>query len=207
MDPALFGAFLAAAVALIVTPGPDWAYCIRAGVGARRAMPAVAGLATGYAVHSTVVTLGLATLVLAVPAVLTGLTWIGAAYLLGLGIRTLRHSSRADLGAGAGRSALGGSGEYVGGILTSLSNPKALLMFVAFLPQFVSPQAAYPLWVQLAILGCVYTLVTVGVYSGVALGARATLGGRPSAARAITRVSGVLMVVLAVTLVADALVR
>src|SRR5262249_42221353 len=131
---------------------------------------------------------------------LSVLTAVGALYLLWLGISTVRHppTPRADEKAGGGwlRRAVKGAG--ISGL-----NPKALLLFVALLPQFIVSGAAWPFAVQIALLGLVQIANCGAVYVGVGATARRVLRTRPSAARAVSRISGAAMIVISVVLVAE----
>ena len=84
-------------------------------------------------------------------------------------------------------------------------NPKVFLLFLALLPQFTDPDAAWPLAVQIAVLGLVHVASCAVVYTGVGTGARLVLRARPAAARAVTRLSGAAMVVIGVLLLVEQL--
>ena len=92
------------------------------------------------------------------------------------------------------------------GLGTSALNPKALLLFVALLPQFTHPAGRWPLAVQIVILGLVHMGTCAVVYTSVGAGARVVLRTRPSAARIVARISGVAMVGIGVSLVAERLI-
>jgi len=72
-------------------------------------------------------------------------------------------------------------------------NPKALLLFIALLPQFTDPSSEVPVAVQIIVLGLMHTLSCAVVYTGVGTGARRVLATRPAAAQIVVRVSGVAM--------------
>ncbi len=86
-------------------------------------------------------------------------------------------------------------------------NPKALLLFLALLPQFTDPAAPWPFPVQLAVLGLVHTASCAVVYTLVGTGARRVLRARPAAARAVSRFSGVAMIAIGVGLLAEQLLQ
>lgn len=89
------------------------------------------------------------------------------------------------------------------GLGTSGSNPKALLLYLALIPQFIHAEAAFSVPAQTALLGLSHMALSIFVYSGVALGARALLRQRPTAARFITLFSGLVMIVLGLLLVVE----
>ena len=89
------------------------------------------------------------------------------------------------------------------GLGTSGTNPKALLLYVALIPQFVAADAAWPVPLQSAALGLSHLVLSAVLYTCVALGARRLLRSRPGAARVVTLCSGIIMVLLALGLVGE----
>lgn len=89
------------------------------------------------------------------------------------------------------------------GLLTSGVNPKALLLYLALIPQFISPAGSWPLSVQTGALGLTHFAVSVVVYFAVALTARLLLRSRPLAARIVTACSGIIMIGLSLALIYD----
>lgn len=89
------------------------------------------------------------------------------------------------------------------GLGTSGTNPKALLLYLALIPQFIHADAALPVPVQTAILGTSHMVLSLFIYTGVALGARALLRQRPTAARFITLASGLIMIALGLVLLIE----
>ncbi|GAB3619413.1 LysE family translocator [Glutamicibacter endophyticus] len=93
--------------------------------------------------------------------------------------------------------------QFTKGLLTSATNPKALLLYLALIPQFISPQAPWSLEIQTGVLGLVHFGISIGVYFTIAYAARLLLGSRPAAARIVTLVSGLIMIALGVALLAE----
>lgn len=89
------------------------------------------------------------------------------------------------------------------GLGASGTNPKALLLYLALIPQFIHADAALPVPVQTAILGTSHMVLSLFIYTGVALGARALLRQRPTAARFITLASGLIMIALGLVLLIE----
>lgn len=205
MDPQLILGFATVSVALALTPGADWAYAISSGLGGRRIAPAVGGLLGGYLVHTILIVAGLAALVIAMPQLLAGLTIAGAAYLLWLGISTTRswRSAGYTTSVDADQPQRGNTGSFLRGLGTSGTNPKALLLYLALIPQFIDMNAGLPAPVQTGILGISHLLVSAVVYTGVAFGARRLLASRPSAARIVTLCSGIIMLGLGAMLLGE----
>jgi threonine/homoserine/homoserine lactone efflux protein len=196
-------AFWAVAVLLIIVPGADWAFTLSAGVAGRSVLPAVGGLTLGYALVTSVVAAGVGALVAGSPPALTGLTLLGGAYLGWHGVRTLTHPAtvEVDTGSPAGRPL----DTLVKGIGVSGLNPKGLLIFLALLPQFTDPRGGWPVGAQIAALGAAFTLTCAAFYLGLGTFARTVLRARPSAARAVGRLSGSAMIGIGVLLVVERL--
>lgn len=196
-------AFWLVALLLIVVPGADWAFTISMGLRGRSVLPAVAGLVTGYAAVTAVVATGVGALVAGSPAVLTALTIVGAAYLMWHGAMTFAHPSSpaAATGPGAGTD----WDTFVRGVGVSGLNPKGLLIFVALLPQFTSPTAAWPIAGQIGVLGLAFVATCAFFYLILGSVARAVLHLRPTIARVVSRLSGVAMVAIGIVLLFERL--
>lgn len=231
MDLAQFTGFLLVSVTLACTPGADWAYIISSALGKTSYRPAVWGLLAGYLVHTALLVCGIAALVASSPSILMWLTAAGSLYLLWLGIATLRSCKNAkffdpdeptilqgealtkDSPQTAPETANGSlvllekvqqrstSSQFIKGLLTSGTNPKALLLYVALIPQYLDSSQALPLSMQTGILGLTHFTVSIFVYFFVALAARALLRSRPMAARIVTLCSGIIMIVLSAGLI------
>ncbi|MFF3492106.1 LysE family translocator [Streptomyces sp. NPDC002795] len=194
MDTTTLAAFLAVDLLLVFTPGADWAYAIAAGLRDRSVVPAVAGLITGYVGYTLLAVAGLAVLVASSATLLTVLTVAGAGYLVWLGCNVLRQPAVLT----AGEESVGASRRQVmlKGIGISGLNPKALLLYLALFPQFIHPATGWPVAVQTGVLGTLHMTACAVVYLGVGVLARTVLKTRPSAARAVTRASGVMMIAI-----------
>ena len=205
MATGALAAFWAVSFLLVLVPGADWAYAIAAGLGDRSVLPAVAGLLAGYAGLTAVVAAGLAAVIARSPLVLTVLTGCGAVYLLWLGITTVtRPPAPGALADRAGQSWVRRAAKGAG---VSGLNPKALLLFLAFLPQFLTHGAAWPFAAQIALLGLVHTANCAVVYAGVGTTARRVLRTRPAAAAGLTRCSGAAVIAIGVLLLIERLLR
>lgn len=199
-----FLSFVVIDLALVCVPGPDWLYVIARGMsqGRRIALTAVAGLLLGYAVHTAVAVLGLAAVIAAHPVILDVLRYCGAAYLLWLGVRLLM----AARGSGGATEQPTGEARSVAttlrqGALTSLLNPKGLLLYLSLMPQFIgTSSAAFPVSVQMAVFGAAHIALSAGVYAVVAVGAGRAgdrIGARPRMAKRLNGVAGVLLLAVA----------
>jgi len=131
--------FMAAALAVNMTPGPSIAYVMSRSFGQGRTAGLVSalGLGTGSLLHAIAATLGLSAIVAYSPMVYAVIKYLGAAYLVYLGVDLLRR--RRVRIADDGPTGLPLSGVYWQGVLTEILNPKIALFFLSFLPQFVDP--------------------------------------------------------------------
>jgi len=205
-------AFWAIALLLIVVPGADWAYVIGTVLGHRSVLLAVGGIVLGYAGMTVVVAAGVGGIMARTPASLTALTIAGGLYLIWLGAKTVTRPAAPGFTAGGTASGTGsgtapgtGRATLARGVGVSGLNPKGLLVFLAILPQFTSPRGSWPLTVQLAVLGLVFTLTCAAFYLCIGSLAGRILRARPGAARAITRFSGTAMIVIGALLLAERL--
>ena len=129
--------FMIATVTLNVTPGPDMLYVIVRSVGQGRAagIASALGIAAGCFVHLLAVTLGLASLMIAIPTAYEIVKFTGAAYLIYLGVRTFTSRRQKNSAKSIEEARL--RTIFAQGIVTNVLNPKVALFFLAFLPQFV----------------------------------------------------------------------
>ncbi|MGQ0677119.1 MAG: LysE family translocator [Rhodospirillales bacterium] len=179
--PALL-AFLAAGLALNLTPGPDMAYvAARGAAGGRRAgVVSALGVGAGCVVHTAFVALGLAAVLAASAAAYQAVRWAGAAYLLYVAGQIWKQGD-----APPNLRPLGAAGPwrvFAQGALINVLNPKVALFFLAFLPQFVDPSAG-DVALRLAVLGTIFNLTgtAVNLAVGAMAGAAATLLARRAA--------------------------
>jgi threonine/homoserine/homoserine lactone efflux protein len=201
MPVATIAAFWGVSMLFVVTPGADWAYVIGPGLRNESVLPAVGGLLSGHLAATLVVAAGVAALLASSPVVMTVLTVVGAAYLVWLGIGMLRRPATVE--AYAGNESSSRLRQAIKGAAISGLNPKVFLLFLALLPQFVVAWAAWPVAVQIVVLGLVHVANCAVVYTGIGVGSRTVLRTRPLAARAVSRVSGAAMIIIGVMLVAE----
>jgi threonine/homoserine/homoserine lactone efflux protein len=179
-DSASLAGFIAAALVVLVIPGPAVLYILAQslGQGRRAGLASVLGLSTGALVHVAAATAGLSAILLTSATAFTAVKLLGAAYLIYLGIRTLL--TRAPAGRIAAPPARALRRVFADGIVVSILNPKIAVFFLAFLPQFVDPVRG-PVPQQILLLGLLYValaLVTDATYALVAGSLRHWLSGR-----------------------------
>jgi threonine/homoserine/homoserine lactone efflux protein len=203
MGIAAIAAFWGVSILFVVTPGADWAYAITAGMR-QRTVPAVGGMLTGHVAATLVVAAGVGALISGLPAALTALTVTGALYLVWLGISTLRRPAVVHADDQVASTAVAiwwWKGFGVSGL-----NPKVFLLFLAILPQFTDRTSDWPLAAQIVVLGLVHVASCAVVYLAVGFGADSLLRTRPTAARVVSRVSGIAMIAIGAFLFIERLV-
>ncbi len=167
-SPSLAAGYLLACVLLAATPGADMAlFLSRTLAGGRgQGFAAQAGANAGLVVHTVAAALGLSALLAASASAYQAVKIAGALYLLGLAYGALRHGTALKLTAEGGRGGLRGA--FLNGLLINLTNPKIVLFFVTFLPQFIDardPHASTKLFA----LGFGFIAITTIVNAGVIL--------------------------------------
>jgi threonine/homoserine/homoserine lactone efflux protein len=164
-------AFTLAAIVIVVLPGPSVLFVIgRAlSIGRIGALLSVAGNAFGMFVQVLVIAAGLGTILERSVLALTIVKFVGAAFLVYLGVQAIRHRARVSTIEVTSRSRWR---SLVEGVVVGVTNPKSVVFFVAVLPQFVAPATgAVPL--QLVELGAIFVLLALVCDSIWALGASA----------------------------------
>lgn len=178
---------------LTLAPGPDTMFVLGASLsnGARGGLLAAAGTMTGLLVHLALVVAGVSALIAAAPLAFDVLRWGGAAYLIWIGVPLLVRACRDRRDAPAPASRPMSARVYWQGLATNVLNPKVAVFYVAFLPQFVSPELGHTT-LQLLLLGLTHWVMGVPYLGAVALasGAVAGSGGRPAFAACSTASPG-----------------
>lgn len=194
--------FVVASLVLIVTPGQDMILVMSRSIaqGSAAGVVTAAGVSVGLVGHTVLATLGLGAILRTSEWLFVALKLAGAAYLVYLGIQSLRTKNHElAVSAGAPRSLWRLSFD---GALSNVSNPKIAVFYFAFLPQFVLPGAAHPT-LSVFVLGLVFAGLTFLVKGPVGLGAGLLSGwlrARPKALTGLYRTSGAVLIGLGVKL-------
>ena len=161
-DFTLLGLFVVASLALLVTPGPAVLFIIARSVEQGRAagLVSVLGIHLGTSVHVAGAALGLSALLMSSALAFAVVKYLGAAYLIWLGIRTLLAKDRDADTPSPRRAPL--ARVFRDGFVVNLLNPKTALFFLAFLPQFVDPALGDVHW-QILALGAIF--MALGILS------------------------------------------
>lgn len=170
MSLELYAAYVAACLVIIMVPGPTVTLIIASSMrhGVRAGLANVAGTQAGIALMIVVAGIGLTTVIEAMGHWFEILRWLGAAYLIWMGWQMLRSSGNLDTGVAHVRPR---GGFFLQGFLVAVSNPKTLVFFGAFFPQFIDPAGNYAL--QIAVMG-----VTALVFAVASDSAYAMVAGR-----------------------------
>ena len=203
-DMSTLALFAVAAVTLLVIPGPAVLYIVTRSVDQGRAagLASVCGVHVGTLVHVAAAALGLSALLVSSATAYHAVRWLGAAYLIWLGVRRLLardEDAPATPGPGARRRGLGRI--FAQGVVVNVLNPKTALFFLAFLPQFVDVSSgSVPL--QVVVFGVAFVLlglVSDGTYALLASTGSGWLRRRRGVARTSRLVSGGVLISLGVT--------
>lgn len=189
--------FSVASIALCLAPGPDNLFVLSqsAAHGRSAGLWVMAGLSTGLLFHTTAVALGLAAVFQASAVAFTVVKVVGVAYLLFLAWKAFTAKAQ-ELGI-AEKSSNGGF--YWRGVIMNVTNPKVSIFFLAFLPQFVSPESG-SVTMQIITLGLMFIVATIVVFGAIAFmgGAlRDFLVRSPKAQSIMNKASGVVLAGLA----------
>lgn len=168
----LFGAplaFIAAAILIELTPGPNMTYLavIALADGRRAGFAAVAGVALGLAAVGMLAAFGMAAIVGENPALYALLRWTGVLYFVWLAAEQWRSASDSNLAAGSDGISL--HDYFLRGLITNLLNPKAAVFYVAALPPFIDPSK--PVLRQTVALTATYVVIATGIHALIVLAA------------------------------------
>jgi len=197
-------AFLVASILFIQVPGPSLLFTIGRAltVGRREALLSVVGNAIGVTAQVALVAIGLGAVVAASATAYTAVKVLGAAYVVWLGVQAIRHRSDARLAMDASAPARRGHPVRIG-FTVGATNPKTIVFFVAFLPQFTDPSG--PVALQTMLLGLVFGVLAAASDSTWAIAAgtaRTWFARRPTRLDALSATGGTMMIGLGATMLA-----
>ncbi len=190
MSPALYAAFVAATAVLMLIPGPNVALIVANSLafGSRAGLMTVGGTSAAMVAQLAVASFGITALFGALAEAFDALRWLGVAYLVWLGYRAWRAPPD-DLSR---TRSVSPRDTLARGFLVSLTNPKTLAFYAAFLPQFLDPAA--PLGRQMAVLSVTFVAIAILIDSGWALAAGRARGLIARFGRARNRLTGAILV-------------
>lgn len=157
-----FEVFMLAAIILVLVPGSDAMFIIAKSIsnGKKEGIMATLGVSTGSLVHTLFAAFGLSVILAESQMAFNIVKYLGAAYLVFLGIKALLSKGTLEIPLNNASGNPKNRRTYLSGILTNVLNPKVALFYLAFLPQFVDPNYAYP-YVSFIFLGIIFT--TAGI--------------------------------------------
>ena len=199
-----YWAFVLTGILLNLTPGQDTFFILGRSLagGPRVGVAAALGITAGSILHTLLAALGLSALLATSSIAFAVVKWLGAAYLLYLGVRLLLEPAR-EIAEPAGPASHASTGAaFRQGMLTNLLNPKVALFFLALMPQFIAAESPHKV---LAFLALGATFVTTGTVWCLCLALasgqlRRALLSRPALGRVFSRVAGGLFIALSVRL-------
>ena len=207
--PAEAAVFATAVFVLNATPGVDFLLTVSRTLqgGARAGVAAALGINAGCVVHALAAAFGLAALLALAPAAFQAIQWLGAAYLICLGLGMLRQSWRGGAAAAASHTpapARTWAADFRVGLLTNVLNPKVAFFFLAFLPQFVpahSPNKTLSFLLLggwFVVQGFLFLMLLVGLASRLA-----RLGASGRVRQVLNALGGLLFIALALRLLRE----
>jgi threonine/homoserine/homoserine lactone efflux protein len=172
--PQTFLLFLGAVLILLITPGPNMAFVLTSGAayGWRGGVAAALGIGVVDLIFTLICAFGLAGLLSAYPAAFDAIRWAGAAYLIYLAVNSLRSASQ-ERAAGTQRGEPSRWAIFLRGLGSNIANPKAILFFLVFIPQFIDAGSGSVV-VQFVLLGT--ALAVIGTLFHGSLGAIGAAG-------------------------------
>lgn len=200
MELSVIFAFWCVSILFVLTPGADWAYAILAGIQGKFVLNAVTGLILGHSIAILCVAAGVGALLQHYPILLTSMTILGACYLLWMGANLLLHPATISSDHEETQTLDSARSWLLKGVGISGLNPKVLLLFFALLPPFIHPEMNFAPTTQIMLLGMIHLLSCAVVYVLVGIAANKLLATRPQAVKVVSRVSGSLMIGIAVIL-------
>lgn len=158
--------FVLASLALLIVPGPAVVYVVNRGMvdGRTVALSSVLGLTIGNFFHAVLASIGISAVLVASTMTFNAIKWLGVAYLVGTGVRTLAFRVQSEE---LSKQSIDARRAFKQGVTVNVLNPKVALFFLAFLPQFVDESSKDNSWTTL-IFGCVFVglgLITDSAYA------------------------------------------
>ncbi|EGU4186713.1 LysE family translocator [Vibrio parahaemolyticus] len=192
--------FVIACLAINMIPGPDVIYIVSNTMKGKLAsgMKAAIGLGIGYFIHTLAACLGLSAIILSSAVAFTAVKWLGAAYLVYLGVQSLLSMWRGESKLVVNESIGSNKNIFVQGVIVSVLNPKVALFFLSFLPQFIDTSTGSTS-TQLLVLGLLFSaLATMCNVLYASVGSWVfSRSNSQRYSRALEGVSGVLLIGLA----------
>ena len=197
--------YLVVVALLVITPGADTVLVLRntLAAGRRAGITTALGVTSGAAVQGSLASIGVGAFIVRAQPLFQAMKWVGVAYLVWLGVQSLRSAWRGQYGADLGSVSGGSARGYRQGLLCNITNPKMFVFFLALLPQFVASSAPVTTWLAHAL---VLPAIATGylLVLAVAIARVRALLLRRSVRRAMDATSGVVLLGFGARLAAEA---
>jgi homoserine/homoserine lactone efflux protein len=208
VEPATLAAYAIAVLAIVVSPGPDTVLILRYALtsGPRAGFAAVLGVQIGLMIHTVLAILGISLLIASSPVLFKTVAIAGAGYLAWLGLQGFRDGGTFRLDGG--KRPVGAARACRDAVITNVLNPKVILLYLALLPNFVvTGRGDIP--AQLVTLSVVLIVINVAWQAPMAWAAQIIRGwlGRPSVQRAVSRLTGAILLAFAGLMLYEHLIR
>ncbi|MCR9936037.1 LysE family translocator [Vibrio antiquarius] len=153
--------FVVACLAINMIPGPDVIYIVSNTMKGKfsAGLKAALGLGVGYFFHTLAACLGLSAIILSSALAFSVVKWLGAAYLVYLGVQSLLSMWRGESKIVENKNVDNNKNVFVQGVIVSVLNPKVALFFLSFLPQFIDTSASSTSIMQLLVLGLLFSVL------------------------------------------------
>ena len=202
MDFSTIWLFVVAAATLLITPGPAVFYIMARSIdqGKKAGLVSVLGVSLGGAVHVLAGAIGVSAILMTSATAFTIVKYLGAAYLIYLGCKTLfsaSDSTTSEIPKAPRKKLLK---IFYESALVEVMNPKTALFFLAFFPQFILPSAG-SVSVQFLLLGAIFIIlafISDGLYAFLAAGIRKRVVGSNASSKLLNRITGYLYIALGV---------
>lgn len=208
VEPAMLGAFLLTAGAIVVSPGPDTFLILRCTLssGQRTGLAAVAGVQLGLVVHTLLAALGISVVIASSPTLFTLVALAGALYLVWIGVQGWHGGGAVALGGGD--AVIAPASALRDALLTNLLNPKVIVLYLALFPNFIEPQRG-DVPTQLAVLSAALIAINLLWQAPMTWTAHAARGWleRPGVRLWINRTTGGILILFAALMLAEHVLR
>jgi len=204
MDFHSFFLFVLTEIALSLSPGPAVMLVVAYGItaGWKKSLFATLGILTANAIYFAISATGLGALIVASHTLFTVVKWLGVAYLAYLGLSAIFGRPSPITASQLNNKSPSGWKIWLSGLTLQLANPKALIFFIAILPQFLNPAGNVPLQMVWLAAGSIIPEFFILLGYAVLAGKMQTVATRPSFARITDRVAGSLMLGVAMIVAA-----
>lgn len=189
----LLSAYWLVCILLVISPGADWAYVIGSSSHKTTLNYAIVGLLFGYLATTLLIASGVGAFMMKMPNLISNIGIAGAVYLIYLGVVSIKGASRHIDTEQVIRSP---ASTFVKGFMISGMNPKAFLLYLSLLPQFISLDAAFPVWLQMLIMGLILVLNCALVYTALGFSISKIILAQPKRSKYLRIFSGVAMITI-----------